>query len=153
MYSKEEVTQLRKAFWTTLGQYLRPIPGSEGEKVNWINYRTGFKGLNFRMDANKKEAFIGIVLNQSDADLRTLFYEQLLELRSVLHAELGEEWIWEQEACNAQGQPISQVYQMLPAVSIFQKSDWPQLISFFKPRIIALDEFWSTAKYHFDPLV
>ncbi|PSR12486.1 MAG: DUF4268 domain-containing protein [Bacteroidetes bacterium] len=152
MYSKEEVTQLRKAFWTTFGQYLRPIPGSEGEKVNWINYRTGFKGMNFRMDANKQEAYIGIVFSQPNPDLRILFFEQLLELRSVLHGELGEEWIWEQAARNDQGQPISQVYQILPAVSIFQKADWPQLISFFKPRIIALDEFWSTAKYHFEPL-
>jgi hypothetical protein len=35
-------------------------------------------------------------------------------------------------------------------VSILQKNDWPALISFFKTRIIALDEFWSSVKYDFE---
>jgi hypothetical protein len=37
-------------------------------------------------------------------------------------------------------------------VSIFEKEDWPQMISFFKRRMIALDQFWSTARYGFDEL-
>jgi len=38
----------------------------------------------------------------------------------------------------------------LPDVNIFKQEDWPKLISFFKPRIIALDEFWSDAQDSFD---
>ncbi len=43
-------------------------------------------------------------------------------------------------------------YIHLNGVSIFNKEDWPQLISFFKQRIIALDQFWSTARYGFEAL-
>jgi hypothetical protein len=152
MYSREEASQIRKAFWTAFGQYMRPIPSADGLKVNWVNYKTGFKGLSFSLNVDKKNAYLGIVLNQKDPDLRSLFYEQLLELKSVLHAQLGEEWIWEETATNAQHQEISQVYTLLPTVSIFRQEDWPSIIAFFKPRLIALDEFWSMGKYHFEPL-
>ena len=35
-------------------------------------------------------------------------------------------------------------------VNILNKSDWPNIISFFKQRIIALDLFWSLAKVTFE---
>jgi hypothetical protein len=152
MYSREEASQIRKTFWTSFGQYMRPIPSAEGQKVNWINYKTGFKSLSFSLDVDKDKAYLGIVLNQKDPDLRSLFYEQLLELKGVLHAQMGEEWIWEEVATNAQYQEISQVYTLLPEVNLFRQEDWPAIISFFKPRLIALDEFWSMGKYHFEPL-
>jgi hypothetical protein len=31
-------------------------------------------------------------------------------------------------------------------VNIFHEADWPAIISFLKPRIMALDEFWEIAK-------
>ena len=43
-------------------------------------------------------------------------------------------------------------YIQVTDVSIFNKEDWPQLISFFKQRMIALDQFWSMARYGFDEL-
>ena len=149
MFSRAQAAQARKAFWTAFGQYLRPVPGAAG-RVNWINYKTGFKGLNFKMDVDKRHATIGIVLSQKDPDLRELFYEQLEELRAVLHAELGEEWTWEREAVDDQYRPISRVYTTLPDVSIFREADWPRIITFLRERLVALDEFWSSARYHFE---
>lgn len=152
MFSREEASQLRRNFWTTFGQYMKPIRSAEGLRVNWINYKTGYKGLNFKMDVDKRQAYIGIQLTQKDPDLRDLFYEQLEELRGILHASMEEEWTWEQDATNDLHQPISQVYTSLDGVNIFRESDWPQIISFLKPRLISLDEFWSMAKDHFEPL-
>ncbi|MCB0562927.1 MAG: DUF4268 domain-containing protein [Phaeodactylibacter sp.] len=154
MYTREQASRARQAFWTAFGQYLAPHPGSEGlkVKVNWANYKTGFRGLYFQMYADNKEAFIGIVMKQTDPDLRALFYEQFEELKPVLHSCLNEQWRWEAEASGEHGQPQSRIYTTLSPVSIFRQEEWPQLISFFKPRIIALDEFWSMGKYHFEPL-
>ena len=76
--------------------------------------------------------------------------EQLEELRAVLHAELGEEWTWEREAVDDQYRPISRVYTTLPDVSIFREADWPRIITFLRERLVALDEFWSSARYHFE---
>ncbi len=45
MFSKQEASQLRKDFWTAFGLYMRPIPSAEGDKINWINYKTGEKDI------------------------------------------------------------------------------------------------------------
>jgi hypothetical protein len=47
---------------------------------------------------------------------------------------------------------ISRIYKTLPNVSVYNKAQWPELISFFKPRIMALDRFWENAKFVFDGL-
>lgn len=152
MYTREQASRIRQEFWTTLGQYLAPQLGAEGMKVNWLNYKTGYRGLYFRMAADNREAFIGIVLTQKEADLQELFYEQFLELKPALHAILEEEWTWDALSYDRYGQTRSRIYTTLSPVSVLRQEDWPQLISFFKPRILALDEFWSLARHHFAPL-
>ncbi|RZK69081.1 MAG: DUF4268 domain-containing protein, partial [Pedobacter sp.] len=47
---------------------------------------------------------------------------------------------------------ISRIYAEIDNVNVFNKDDWPKLISFFKPRIIALDDFWYDVKDAFDAL-
>ena len=152
MYSKDEAAQLKQTFWTTFGQYISPQLSAEGSRVNWVNYKTGIKYVYFRMEADKKSASIAIEIAHPDAGIQELFFEQFLELKNVLHSALDEEWEWQLHTADENGKTISRVFKKLDAVSIFNKNDWPALISFFKPRIIALDEFWSDAKYAFDAL-
>ena len=152
MYSKDEVSQLKQAFWTTFGQYISPQLSAEGLKVNWVNYKTGIKYLYFRMEAGKRSASISIEIAHPDAGIQELFFEQFLELKNILHSTLNEDWEWQLHEMREDGKTISRIVRKLYNVSIFNKNDWPALISFFKPRIIALDEFWSDAKYVFDTL-
>ncbi|MDT3401510.1 DUF4268 domain-containing protein [Mucilaginibacter terrae] len=152
MYSKEQASQLRQTFWTTFGQYIAPQPSAEGLKINWVNYKTGIKYLNFRMQAENRSASIGIEISHPDAGIQELFFEQFKELRLVLADALNEDWEWVLHTNDEYGKTISRIYTQINGVSIFNRDDWPTLISFFKPRIIALDEFWDTAKYSFDAL-
>ena len=152
MYSREEASRLRQEFWTAFGLYMQPILSADGEKVNWINYKTGEKGLAFRMQADNHSASIAIELTQRDAGIRQLYFEQLLELKNLLHGELGEEWTWESETMDETGRVLSRVFTERHDISVFKKDDWPALISFFKPRIVALDAFWSGARYTFERL-
>lgn len=152
MYSRQEATQLKQEFWTLFGQYLHPIKSAEGEKINWINYKTGQQHIKFHMDADNKMATIGIVLQHSDNDIRALFFEQLTELKNMLYATTNENWIWQQDAINNNGQKQSIVFARLDNISVFNKEDWPKAIQFFKPRLIALDAFWCNAKYAFEAL-
>ncbi|MBO2010548.1 DUF4268 domain-containing protein [Hymenobacter negativus] len=152
MYSKAETTQLRQAFWTTLGQYMAPVPSAEGDTTNWINYKTGLKNVYFRMQADNRRASIGIELTHPDAGIRELFWEQFLELRTLLHETLGETWTWEAEAIDAHGQQFSRIYKDLAPANLFDRASWPALISFFKPRLVALDTFWADAQYAFEAL-
>ena len=152
MYSKAEVNQLRQAFWTAFGQYMAPVPSAEGDTTNWINYKTGLKHVYFRMQADNHRATIAIELAHPDAGIRELFFEQFMEVRTVLHETLGEKWTWQPDATDAQGVPFSRIYTELSPVNLFNREDWPALISFFKPRLIALDAFWTDAQYTFEAL-
>jgi len=152
LYSKDEASQIKQAFWTTFGQYISPQLSAEGLKVNWVNYKTGIKYLYFKMEADKRSASIAIEITHPDAGIQELFFEQFKELKILLHSSLNEDWDWQLHAHGDNGKPVSRIFKQIDGVSIFNKNDWPALISFFKPRIIALDEFWSDAKYAFDAL-
>lgn len=152
MYSKDEASQLKQSFWTTFGQYISPQLSAEGLKVNWVNYKTGVKHLYFRMNVDKRSAFIAIEITHPDMGIQELFFEQFKELKNVLHSVLNEDWDWQLRTTDDNSKIVSRIMKQIDGVSIFNKNDWPELISFFKPRIIALDEFWSDAKYAFDAL-
>lgn len=152
MYSKDQASQLKQQFWTTFGQYITPHPSAEGTRINWVNYKTGIKHLYFRMQAENRSASIAIEIAHPDAGIQELFFEQFKELRLILADALQEEWEWDLHTTDEYGKTISRIYKQLDGVSVFNRNDWPALISFLKPRIIALDEFWSDAKYSFDAL-
>jgi hypothetical protein len=152
MYSKQEAVKLKEEFWTAFGQYMAPILSAEGEKINWINYKTGEKNIRFRMQADNKKASIAIELSHNDPEIQQLYFEQFIELKKIFQSIIEEEWLWIQHVTNDHGKTISRIYQEITGVSIFKKDDWPKLISFFKPRIILLDEFWSNVKYSFEAL-
>jgi hypothetical protein len=152
MFSKVEASKLRQEFWTTFGQYMNPVLSFEGEKVNWINYKTFEKDISFRMNADNKSAFIAIEITHADIEIQQIYFEQFVQLKKIFHETVNEEWIWQLHIANENGKIISRIYKEKTGCSIFKKEDWPGLISFFKPRIIALDEFWSSAKYSFELL-
>ena len=152
MYTREQASQLRQAFWTTFGQYMTPVLTADGVKPNWLNYNTRQKHVYFRMKADKQEASIGIELTHPDIEIQEIFYEQFIALKNLLHDQVGEEWVWTLHTTDETGKIISRIYQQISPVNIFNRDDWPTLISFFKPRLISLDAFWSDAQYSFEQL-
>ena len=152
MYSRQEASQLRQRFWTAFGLYMQPILSSEGDKVNWINYKTGEKGIYFKMAADSKKASIAIEISHTDPDIQQIYFEQFRAVEKFLVTETAEAWQWELLTPDETGKPVSRIYKGLAPVNIFNQEDWPALISFFKQRMIALDAFWNNMKYSFEAL-
>ncbi len=152
MFTREEASRIKQEFWTTFGRYMGPILSAEGMKVNWVNYHTTLKDVYFRMYAGQKSSAIYISMEHSDPDIQELYFEQFLELKNFLHDILKEEWDWQLHVPVADGKIISRIYKEISGVSVFNKDHWPDLISFFKTRIIGLDSFWENAKYNFQGL-
>ena len=132
------------------GQYMARVLSSEGEKINWINYKTGVKGLQFKMDIVKDTASISIEINHPDAAEQKIIFEKLFQLKQKLSSSLDEEWNWLLFTHDENGKLVSKVYQEKNGISIIHREDWPALISFLKPRMMALDEFWNSVKYGFE---
>lgn len=146
MYSKEIASAIRSRFFTKLGQYLHPIASSNGQKVNWINYKTGVKQIYFRIDLPNRGCEIGLEICSADADLRKRQFHLLETGRSILDSDPEIKWTWSESSILETGAEISRVFDRLDGVSVLNESDWPVLISFIKPRLLLLDRCWQEVK-------
>lgn len=150
MYSKEESYQKKKDFWISYGGYMKLQLNAEGERINWINYKTGVKGLYFRTHVDRKFSEVYVEIDHPDSSIRHLIWEQFLEYENVLKSYVGDEWIWTENDYDEDGKEISTIKIKLENVSIFRDEDWPSIISFLKERIVNLDEFWVDHKDSFE---
>ncbi|OSZ77691.1 hypothetical protein CAP36_15100 [Chitinophagaceae bacterium IBVUCB2] len=146
MYTRQEASLINKKFWTSFGMYMKPVASASGETVNWLNYKTGIKHIFFRMDVDKSKASVAIELRHPDKLIQQYFYEQLVTLKKMLEQMVGEKWAWQMHLEDEDGAIVSRIDKTITGVNVFNENDWPAIISFLKPRIIALDEFWYTAK-------
>lgn len=150
MYSKQEAALIKKEFWTSLGMYLKPVLNANGQKINWVNYKTGIKHIYFRTDVTKKAATAAIELTHPAAEDRLAALEKLVSLKPVFSEMVDGAWAWQETVYDEAGGPISRVITQQDGVNIFNKNDWPAIISFFKQHLIALDAFWHMAKDYFE---
>jgi len=151
MYSKQEASILRQQFWTNFGQYLAPVPASTGSKINWINYKTGIKNINFKMDAGTDHVYIAIEITHNDREIHQTYFNYLEKLKPELEDILSEKWTWE-PGVSINGKMLSRVYHTGSNVNILNQTGWPEIISFLKHRIILLDRFWTANKEIFEML-
>lgn len=129
---------------------MRPLPGANGDTINWLNYKTGIKHLYFRLDADKQYASVSIELRHPDLSIQQQYFDQLQSLRKLLENTTGEKWQWELHIMDEDGKIFSRISTELKHVNIFNTHDWPAIISFLKPRILALDQFWDLVKDGFE---
>lgn len=150
MYTRQQASQLRQAFWTAFGKYMSPVPSADGSKTNWINYNTGVKNIYFRMHADANNVTLQIEITHPDLAMQKACFEQFLTVKNMLHNQLGEEWDWQLHSQDEVGKIISTIGTSISGSSIFEQEDWPTIISFFKPRLIVLDDFWYNVRDVFE---
>ena len=152
MYTKQEISKQKQAFWTAFGRYMKPVLSADGEEISWLNYNTGNKYVHFKMDTDSRQAQIAVILHPGPEQQQAHF-ARLLQLKDFFEETVGEQdWTWEQHSTDEQQRPVSLVQRQLNGVNFFKTEDWPAIISFLKPRIIALDAFWSMVRYQFSSL-
>ena len=150
MYTREEASQIRSEFWTRFGQYMRPIPGADGKKKNWLNYKTGVRDIFFRLNADKVEARVSIEVRHAEAASRENVFAKFKAFRPVLEDFTKEKWNWETALQDENGKDFARISHSLRDVNLFDREDWASINSFLKPRIIALDGFWNLARENFE---
>lgn len=150
MYSKAEKSNIKKEFWTSFGMYMKPVLSAEGEKINWVNYKTGVRYIFFRMDADTKGCSIAIEIRHPQQAERGKLYGQIATFKKIFTEICGANWLWLEDIYDEDGAPISKIYSNKEMVNVFKKDDWPEIISFLKEGIIRLDEFWALVKANFE---
>jgi len=147
MYSKHSTSLINQQFWTVFGKYMLPILSADGQKINWINYKTGIKNIRINIKAKDKIVTIAIELSFADYAVQQQVWVQLLQFKKQFKTICGNNWQWQNRVDDDQGKTINQVIATLSGVSILNKTDWPTIISFLKPRLIKMDEFWCNYKF------
>lgn len=129
---------------------MAPVLSANGEKVNCINYKTGISHVNFRMNATTDDVLVAIEILHKDEVFASSIYQQFFLLKENLHSTLTEPWLWEEIVENESNQLLSRISKRHTGTNVLMEKDWPVIISFLKPRIIALDKFWCEYKFIFE---
>ena len=53
MWSKEESRNRKMRFFTNFGIYMKKYIPEYGEKIRWVNYRTGVNDIKFKIECQK----------------------------------------------------------------------------------------------------
>ena len=143
MLSQNERKALNTEFYTALGLMMQGQYAASGKRIRWTNYKTGIRSMYVRMDVTNHGACFAIELQHRDPEIRSIFWEQLVELKLLLRDALGDGLVWQQHLTKADGTQVSRVENCIATGSIFDKSTWPALLGFLKAQLIAFDIFWA----------
>ena len=117
------------------------IVGGGGK--NWDAYKTGIKGLYFRILTQPKVT-LAIDLEFKDESIRELVYDQFGELKRILASEWKEEPRFEKNTVYISGEPISRISVSLDQVYFYNQEQWPEIMEWLEHKLVGLDSFWDT---------
>jgi hypothetical protein len=142
MLKKEELRELRTAFWTEFDEFNKKKRTAANRKISWAQYKSGIKDIYFRLDFDSKEAFFAIDLQMRDPEIRELVWEQFMETEKLLLNHVGLELEKLPNLLTKEGIYIHRMKWSLPDVSIMNQEDYPKAIRYLSAKIQGLDEFW-----------
>lgn len=117
------------------------IVGGGGK--NWDAYKTGIKGLYFRILTQPKVT-LAIDLQFKDESIRELVYDQFCELRRLLASEWNEEPLYEKNTVYISGEPLSRISVSFDQVYFYNQEQWPEIMEWLEHKLVGLDSFWDT---------
>src|SRR4051812_14978940 len=118
MYDKK----LKEEFWATFGKYMALSQSASGEKVNWVNYKTGVRHVQFRLTADDKVAGVCIELSSNDPEAQKRLFDQLVNDLPLLIELTDNNWQKELHVTSAEGRVISRIYQEHAGLNVYFKS-------------------------------
>ncbi len=102
------------------------------------------------MSANGQIAEISFILSHPSLQDQKDVFDQLHSFKNLLDTPSVPAWRWQLHTAGENGKTNCKINSVLTGLQVFNRHDWPGLISFFKPRLIALDAFWSQIKPAFE---
>ena len=152
MYSKAEASLITEKFWTIFGLYISPVPSATLEKVNWVNYKTGIKGISFKMDAGKNSAAVMVEIFLKDTMLQHQYFNIFNNFIAEFKKIVGKDWIFHKDYFVEGKGSVSLIIVEKEKVNVFKEEDWPTIISFLKQNMLGIDKFWESYKPAFELL-
>ncbi|WP_315098734.1 DUF4268 domain-containing protein [Capnocytophaga sputigena] len=137
MYSKAEAKKLREDFWISFG---KSFPRK------WTLYDTKIKDFSFKFSFDTRKARVLLAVEDSDEATRSLYYNKLLSLKTILQEEYLPNAVFEESFLLENGKEISCVYVELQGVTIHNKATWQQTMEFLYKSMSQFEAFWEEYK-------
>lgn len=133
MFSKEEAALLRKEFWVSFG---KSFP------KKWLLYNTQVKGFSLKFVADRKNAAVCIDIENPDALVNLLYYDQMLSLKVLLEVEIPEV-IFNEAYELESGKKIHRIYVPFEKkFSVYNKNTWRACFEFFTEIMSKFEHFY-----------
>ena len=146
MFSKEEKSALNHSFWDEFKNSMKKSSSQVQKRVNWLQYPTHLKHTYLRLVFDQKEAAVCYDIQFKDEEIRALFWDQLMELKTLIEKNMGVSTIWIQSFETHNGSTISRLKWQDSSLCIHQKKDWKKAQRFFKERLLEFDVFYQEYK-------
>lgn len=145
MFSKAEKKQMNIAFWDGFKQYMKSSKSSVLPRVNWLSYPTDLKHAYLRLFCDETTSALRFDIQLKDEDIRMLFWDQLIELKTLLNKTMNTETLWVKNI-EVDGALISRIHWESNEWSLYNTKDWRKIYRYLKERLLEFDLFYQEYK-------
>lgn len=146
MLSKEARKELNTEFWEEFRILMRREKSSDGRGINWINYPTSVQDVYVRLETDQHGARFCFDIQPKDEGIRSILWEQMTELKTVMEAEMGPATAWNEMHGTVAGRNISRIYWETAAFNFYNREDRVGIQKFLREKLIAFDAFYQEFK-------
>ncbi len=133
MYSKEESLRIKKEFW---------IQFAAAHPRKWLLYDTKIKDVTFKFYIDNKKAQVLLDIEPKEEEKRTIYFEKIESLKTILIEEYLPEAILERNYYLDTGKVISRIWVEKSNVSLNNKANWNDIFDFFAKTMDQLERFF-----------
>ena len=133
MYSKEETQRLKREFWVAF---------AEKYPRKWVLYDTKIKDFSFKFYVDNKKAQVLIDIEHRNDEKRTIYFEKLESLKSILEDDFVKDLVFEKNFVLENGKTISRIWVEKSGVSVSNRKYWDEIFDFFNEKMHALEMFY-----------
>ena len=146
MFSKEESRQLNYNFWNGFQECMSKNRSANGRKINWINYPSDVKNIFIRLEVDSKGARLCFDIQPKDDSIRSIFWEQMTELKIVMEdiTQSTPEWI--ENYYYLDKQYISRIVWTDDSLNFYNLEHREPIYKFLKERLTKFDLFYQEYK-------
>ncbi len=146
MLSKEAKKKHNEKFWNSLKREMRSINSSNGRSINWLNYPSDVKDIYIRLEADSKGAKLCFDIQPKDDGIRSILWEQMNELKSVMESKIGPADGWNEFNHYIGDRAVSRIFWEMKNINYLKEEDQTSFNNFFKEKLLLFDEFYQEFK-------
>lgn len=146
MLTKAEIKEKNTIFWSDFKAYMSKIKSTNGKKISWLAYPTEIKFIYLRLSVNKQEVSMNFDIQHKDSAIRSVFWEQMGELKKVFNEHIGEDSIWMEHCSNETLSDFCRIQYKTNEFNYLKEENWPSIFEFLKSKLIGFDAFYQEYK-------